>query len=111
MLDLNSVTPGPPWILVTDHKSGQRSRDCVIRNNLTTALNVSRDAHTSDHNLLLPADLVGSFVDPAHLDIHLATGSPAVDQGSSIQAPTVDVNEVPRPQGAGFDVGAHEFVP
>ena len=57
--------------------------------------------------------LVGSeelFVDAATFDLRLATGSPAIDAGAPTQAPPLDLESVPRPQGAGWDIGAHEFV-
>ena len=111
VLDLNSVSPGPPWIMITDHKSGQRSQNCVVRNNLTTALNLDGDSITSDHNLLLPSNLTGYFLDLAHHDVHLALGSPAIDQGSSIQVPALDADEHARLQGPAVDVGAYEKAP
>jgi hypothetical protein len=38
-------------------------------------------------------------------------GSPAIDNGSSNQAPSVDIAGVSRPQGGGIDMGAYEYVP
>ena len=37
------------------------------------------------------------------------TGSPAIDKGTSLKAPTTDYAGVARPRGAGFDIGAYEF--
>jgi hypothetical protein len=51
------------------------------------------------------------FVNPAFGttgDYHLRNGSPAIDNGSSTDAPTDDLDGNPRPQGAGFDIGAYE---
>lgn len=39
---------------------------------------------------------------------HLLSGSPAIDAGTSANAPSVDLDGVTRPQGGGFDVGAYE---
>lgn len=111
VLDLNALAPGPPWTMVTAHKSGEPSRNCIVRNNLTTALNVSGEGNEVDHNLLLPLLPVGYFVDLTHHDVHLAAGSPAIDQGSSEQAPAEDADGSPRPQGLGMDVGAYEYRP
>ncbi|CAO3429053.1 choice-of-anchor Q domain-containing protein [Azospirillum doebereinerae] len=44
-------------------------------------------------------------------DYRLAARSPAVDAGLSEGAPATDIDGVPRPQGKGIDVGAHERVP
>ncbi|MCK5797458.1 MAG: IPT/TIG domain-containing protein [Deltaproteobacteria bacterium] len=50
------------------------------------------------------------FVNAASHDYHLSAGSPAIDTGAKASVP-VDRDGVPRPQGAGFDVGAYEFLP
>jgi hypothetical protein len=42
-------------------------------------------------------------------DYHLAIGSPAIDAGTPVEAPSDDLDGVPRPQGQGYDVGAYEF--
>jgi hypothetical protein len=109
VLDLNAVTPGPPWIMVTDHKSGVPSRNCVVRNNLTTALSVTGDGIATDHNILLGTNPAGFFRDLPHHDTHLAQGSPAIDQGSSELAPAIDADEALR--GTACDVGAYEYAP
>ncbi len=49
------------------------------------------------------------FVDEAGGDFHLQTGSPCVDNGTSMNAPAVDFDGISRPQGDGFDIGAFEF--
>ncbi len=41
-------------------------------------------------------------------DYRLQNGSPAIDSGSSNNAPTIDINGVSRPQGSGYDIGAYE---
>ncbi len=48
------------------------------------------------------------FVDEASDDYHLSPTSPAVDSGTSSQAPDHDLDGDPRPSGTGFDVGAYE---
>ena len=48
--------------------------------------------------------------DLAGRDFRLTQGSPAVDAGLALGAPyDVDVDGVSRPQGAGWDLGAHEL--
>ncbi|HNR30229.1 MAG TPA: PKD domain-containing protein [Candidatus Hydrogenedentes bacterium] len=48
------------------------------------------------------------FENAAEADFRLRVGSPCIDTGTSMGAPAFDFNRVPRPQGAGFDVGAYE---
>jgi hypothetical protein len=94
----------------------------------------SRPGFTSDHNAVISRfstdggdtviDLAswqalgydaGSFVaTPAQLfvnpgtDFHLLQGSPAVDAGSAVGAPSDDLDGNPRPVGAAIDIGAYE---
>ena len=57
------------------------------------------------------------FVDAAHANFRLRGGSPAIDAGSAVDAPDVDVAGQPRPRdgdgdgAARFDIGAYEAVP
>jgi hypothetical protein len=50
------------------------------------------------------------FVDPANLDFHLLSTSSAVDTGTSTGAPDEDFEADSRPQGAGYDIGADEYL-
>jgi parallel beta-helix repeat protein len=51
------------------------------------------------------------FVDPLNKNFRLQSGSPAIDTGTNT-GPTVqtDILGTPRPQGAGDDIGAYEFM-
>jgi len=40
---------------------------------------------------------------------HILAGSPAIDNGSAPEAPDEDFDSNPRPQGAGYDIGAYEL--
>lgn len=68
---------------------------------LTAWRNLGYDTHSF---LALPAD---HFVIPG-TDFHLLASSPAIDTGTASEAPATDLEGAPRPQGAGFDVGAYE---
>jgi hypothetical protein len=48
------------------------------------------------------------FSNPSGGDFHLQSGSPAIDIGSSADAPFDDYDGMPRPQGGGYDIGAFE---
>lgn len=53
-----------------------------------------------------PAQL---FIDAGNHDYHLASGSPAIDQGTVLGDVLTDLEGHPRPVGAGYDIGAYEF--
>jgi hypothetical protein len=42
---------------------------------------------------------------------HLEPGSPAIDSGTSVEAPSDDFDGGPRPQGMGWDIGPYEWRP
>jgi Right handed beta helix region/Protein of unknown function (DUF1565) len=44
-------------------------------------------------------------------DYRLTADSPAIDRGTRMDAPAVDYDGVPRPQGQGVDIGPFEFLP
>jgi hypothetical protein len=48
------------------------------------------------------------FADPENDNYHLRAGSPCINTGTSEGAPATDIDGTPRPQGAGFDMGAYE---
>ncbi len=50
------------------------------------------------------------FTDPADGDYHLLPWSPCIDTGTATDAPDHDLEGVSRPQNAGYDMGAYEFV-
>jgi hypothetical protein len=51
------------------------------------------------------------FVDSAQNDLHLQDGSPAIDAGSTQDAPLIDYDGNPRPSGLAADMGAYEHQP
>ena len=50
------------------------------------------------------------FVDVANNDIHIMVGSPAIDAGSSVQAPDTDIDGESRPDNGVWDIGADECI-
>jgi hypothetical protein len=103
---LNDEDPGPPWIHIGPHKDGRPSSGCLIRNNI--AASILADAGvTADHNLET-TDWAALFEDYTNLDLRPRLGSVAIDAGSAELAPPLDIAGNPRPQGAGFDLGAYE---
>ena len=109
VIDLNQDRPGPPWISIDNHKNGTAPTGCVVRNNLTTALNNSEQV-VEESNITFAMDESATFfVDPLSFDLHLREGAPAVDTGTATSAPDLDRDLIPRPQGEGVDVGAYEW--
>lgn len=106
VIDLDTSSPGPPWIMVHDHKNGTSSQNVLVRNNLSTDFSLDGIAITADHNLEF-SNASPLFIAPP-FDLHLRAGSAAIDAGSASAAPLIDAELVPRPQGAGFDLGAYE---
>jgi parallel beta-helix repeat protein len=107
VLDLNDARPGPPWIRIGNHKKGTPPVDCVVRNNLATAFTNALDV-VEESNLRI-RDASALFVDPTGFDLHLLPDAAAIDAGSSRHAPRLDRDRIPRPQGAGIDIGAYEW--
>jgi len=115
VVDLNTTSPGPPWIRIGPHKDGTASVGNIIRNNLATDFSVDAGAAVQDHNLEI-RDYSAYFQDYAQRDLRLLAGCPAVDAGSAEAAPTTDAAGLPRPLDgdgdgeAAWDVGAHEYL-
>ena len=107
--DINTVSPGPPWIRIGKHKDGTLSENCVVRNNLTTDLSIdSGTAIITDHNIILK-NTDDFFVDYNRFDLRLKAGCAAIDSGSPMLAPATDILGTTRPQGSAADVGAYEY--
>lgn len=82
-----------------------------IMNNLTNKLITSRDGATAALSANFTGAQAGWFVNAAAGDLHLDAAQPsAVDQGANlILFVSDDIDRTSRPQGAAFDIGAHEF--
>lgn len=62
-----------------------------------------------DQHSIVCNDATQLFVDLANWNLHLKLGSPAIDAGTATNAPQVDRDGFPRPQGSGYDIGAYEW--
>ena len=111
VIDNNTSSPGPPWIKITAHKDGTKSTDNVIRNNLTTSMSNDADIGDVDHNFTISFSSYDSyFVDAKNFDLSLKESARAIDRGSELDAPAIDIIGTSRPQGNGFDLGAYEYI-
>ncbi|MBW8040146.1 MAG: hypothetical protein FVQ85_09130 [Planctomycetes bacterium] len=85
------------------------TENTVIRNNLVDSqINCPRANNTVDHNIVVRYPN-RYFRNPRKYDMRHRQGSPAIDAGSIISAPKIDINGIRRPQGIGVDVGPYEF--
>lgn len=110
VIDNDSAKPGPPWIMVNNHKNGTPSSNVIVRNNLSMDYDVKGTNVVEDYNTtLVPGDFASYFVNAAAGDVRLLQNAPAVDKGSADQAPALDADKIPRPQGSAVDLGAYEW--
>jgi MYXO-CTERM domain-containing protein len=65
-------------------------------------------AATGQDENSVASDSAAVFVDAAGADYHLAMNGPAVDAGTTTNAPEGDLEGNARPSGTGIDVGAYE---
>jgi len=107
--DINSVTPGPLWLMIGKHKNGQPSTGCVIRNNLTTKLVIESGCEVTNENNVVIDNQENFFVDFSKRDLHLKAGCAAIDAGIVKDIPTVDLDGNNRIYGTTVDAGAYEF--
>ncbi len=49
------------------------------------------------------------FVSPGTADLHLRSGSAAIDSGLTLREVTTDKDGTSRPQGSAYDIGAYEY--
>ena len=102
----------------------------IIRNNIISQnLNFQIAIESSVQNLIIDFNLINGFrgelseevygenyvegdpkfVNITEEDFHLQSDSPAIDNGSSAEAPGDDFDGNPRSQDAGFDIGDSEY--
>lgn len=82
----------------------------LVVNNLTNKPVSARDGATGTEGSNYVSASAGFFVNPAQGNLRLAASNPAaVDMGRAVNGLVDDFNGAPRPQGKGFDIGAHEW--
>jgi Right handed beta helix region len=106
----NTVTGGSlPWIMVTNSNERPASSNVIVRNNLSSRIDLVPGAQ-GDHNLLLGKDPSIHFIayDVANMvfDLRLKPTSRAIGAGSPKLAPPVDVEGNHRM--VPIDIGAYQ---
>jgi uncharacterized repeat protein (TIGR01451 family) len=102
----NSSTPVISYTLI-QNSGGSTSWDTSlgidVGNNIDTDPHFVRDPYPgSDGNW--------DGVDDDYGDLHLQTGSLAIDSGTNISCPATDLDGTPRPVGEACDMGAYEAI-
>ena len=81
------------------------------RNNLADTPIGTRDGATFTQSGNLLTATASLFVNPSAADLHLkSTATAVIDQAPALSSVTNDIDGNPRPTGAGYDIGADEFV-
>lgn len=93
------------WIQIAGGGGGTGTWD--VRNNAFLGASPPAEAGHPSNRTATPSD----FAESAAHDYHLHVPSSLQDAGIALAAVTADRDGVPRPQGAGHDVGAYEFRP
>ena len=124
MINNNFCNNGGEWGVGIYHENPD-AENIIIRNNICSGNSGSQieiegnpKNFVLDHNLIYGyssyygEDYVEGnplFINASIGDFHLQAGSPAIDSGSSINAPVNDFDGNYRPKQNGYDIGAFEF--
>ena len=85
------------------------STNLVSNYNLYAPHGSSGGGLTDGFNSIILTSFSGIVVDAQNADFHLIDGSPAIDKGTSISSVTLDRDNISRPQGSAWDIGAFEY--
>lgn len=100
-----------PKILITDHKNGIKSQNCIITNNLAPNIDLSKlEKGVISKNVIVGINEASFFFkDWKKHDFHLKPNNIAVKYGNSMYAPFYDIEGIPRPRDA-ISIGAFQCV-
>jgi Right handed beta helix region len=121
VIDQTDGNDTSPWILVTDHKDGTPSENCLVANNIVfRSISASGVAVEARKNYVVGAanssQLHELFANPDAFDFHLRSGPAAadalVDQGDPIPGAVSSVIDRDGVERTGVpDLGAYERLP
>lgn len=107
VVDLNNVSPGPPWIRLGDHKDSSHSENSYVINNLSKSVTIAEGV-TAQNNVII-GNYEDYFINYAEKDLRLSSASPARNAGTNFLAPEIDILGTIRPQETAVDAGAYEY--
>jgi parallel beta-helix repeat protein len=84
----------------------------LSNNNGETAMSLTQwQALGYDQHSMVASSMSTIFVDSANGNYHLKENSQAIDKGTPLVSPlvTVDIDDVARPSGIAYDIGAYEY--
>ena len=87
------------------------AQNATIKNNIAYA-NSTAQILNQGTNTFMSNNLATDprFISPSSANFRLQSGSPAIDAGANLSpVVTADIDDTPRPKGAGFDIGAYEY--
>ena len=97
-----------PWIMQSDGKRGQGSRDNVFYGNVATAFRLGPDGNRWTRYNIRADSVVRLFEAPETGDYRPRRSGPLVDGRANPHSPSHDLRGVARPLGGGPDLGAFE---
>jgi len=101
--------PLSPWIRVVDGNE-RPSQNNTVTNNIYFNIVTNEDGQSQENIQLNTATQYAEhFIDWQNNDFRLRSSSSLIDAGTSLGAPSVDADNLPRPQGDSFDIGAFEY--
>jgi hypothetical protein len=83
--------------------TGATARNNIVFNNVINS--IYNSGGTVSNNLTTDP----KFVNSAANNFYLQSTSPAIDAGMTLTAVPIDFSNIPRPEGAGYDIGAYEY--
>ena len=103
------------WIEIAAAKSGYGgalSQNCRIANNMAHSFRTGGNVGLTYHNNLTVTrtNYSSIFANFSLANYTLKANSPAIDAGSSVDAPPLDILLNPRPSGDRWDIGCYEFI-
>ena len=105
----NSITGSGGYGIDLSNSSSVVIRNNIVYNN-TVNINDLGSGTTKDHNLCNSGcNINGNPMFVSSTDLEVQSGSPAIDQGTTVASVTTDYAGAARPAGSAYDIGAYEF--